>query len=79
MSWWRDVLLVQLGLTSRIVHLDAASRTTLVSAASTVSPLAARGAVSAVQQALADLDTNVNPRLTLDLLLLKLPALAFSS
>jgi hypothetical protein len=34
---------------------------------------AARDAAASLQQALADLDTNVNARLVLDLLLLRLP------
>ena len=37
---------------------------------------AAREAAAAIQQTLADLDTNVNARLALDLLLLRLPAIA---
>ena len=75
MSWWRDVMLVQLGLMNRIVHLDVEEQSTLQSAAQTVSREAARGAAAAIQQTLADLDTNVNARLALDLLLLRLPAL----
>jgi hypothetical protein len=69
MSWWRDVLLFQLGLRE-----DAA----LAAAAHDVSRVAARDAAAAIQQTLADLDTNVNPRLTLDLLLLRLPRLSSS-
>jgi DNA polymerase III subunit delta' len=69
MSWWRDVLLFQLGLREHPALADAARD---------VSRLAARDAASAIQQTLADLDTNVNPRLTLDLLLLRLPGLSSS-
>ena len=75
MSWWRDVMLVQLGLLNRIVHLDSAEQRVLRSAAEGVSREAARGAAAAIQQTLADLDTNVNARLALDLLLLRLPSL----
>jgi DNA polymerase III subunit delta' len=75
MSWWRDVVLVQLGLMNRIVHLEASEQTALRSAAVHVSPASARQATAAIQQTLADLDTNVNARLALDLLLLRLPAL----
>jgi DNA polymerase-3 subunit delta' len=76
MSWWRDVILVQLELTNRIVHLEAGEQAALRAAAQQVSRGAARGAVAALQQTLADLDTNVNARLVLDLLLLRLPSLA---
>jgi DNA polymerase III subunit delta' len=75
MSWWRDVVLVQLGLLNRIVHLEATEQDALRAAAERVAPGASRQAAAAIQQALADLDTNVNARLVLDLLLLRLPAL----
>jgi DNA polymerase-3 subunit delta' len=73
MSWWRDVLLVQLGLTSRVVHLEPTERAALEHAAGRVTAAAARQAAAAIQQSLTDLDTNVNARLVLDLLLLRLP------
>ncbi len=75
MSWWRDVVLVQLGLLNRIVHLEAAEQDALRAAAAMVSRDAATQATAAIQQTLADLDTNVNARLALDLLLLRLPSL----
>jgi hypothetical protein len=75
MSWWRDVILLQLGLLNRIVHLEASEQAALRSAADRVERGAARQAAAAIQQTLADLDTNVNARLALDLLLLRLPAL----
>ena len=75
MSWWRDVVLMQLGLLNRIVHLEPTEQQSLRAAAERVPPGAARQAAAALQQALADLDTNVNHRLVLDLLLLRLPAL----
>jgi DNA polymerase-3 subunit delta' len=73
MSWWRDVMLVQLGLTNRMVHLEAGEQAALTATAEQVDPAAARQAAAAIQQTLADLDTNVNARLALDLLLLRLP------
>lgn len=76
MSWWRDVLLVQLGLTSRVVHLEPTERAALEQAAGRVTAAAARQAAAAIQQSLTDLDTNVNARLVLDLLLLRLPRVA---
>ena len=74
MSWWRDVILVQLGLLNRIVHLEPGEQAALRAAAERVDRGAARQAAAAIQQTLADLDTNVNARLALDLLLLRLPA-----
>ncbi|MDQ6672692.1 MAG: DNA polymerase III subunit [Chloroflexota bacterium] len=73
LSWWRDVLLVQLGLVHRIVHLDAGEQTAITVTAEQVDRVATRQALLSLQQTLFDLDTNVNPRLVLDLLLLRLP------
>jgi DNA polymerase III subunit delta' len=73
LSWWRDVLMIQLGLMDRVVHLEAGEQAALRATADQISPVAARQAAAAVQQSLADLDTNVNARLVLDLLLLRLP------
>jgi DNA polymerase III subunit delta' len=74
MSWWRDVVLLQLGLTSRIVHLEPNEQAALEATARQVEHAAARQAAASIQQTLADLDTNVNARLALDLLLLQMPA-----
>jgi DNA polymerase-3 subunit delta' len=78
MSWWRDVLLVQLGLTNRVVHLEPTEQAALRAAAEQVDPEAARAATAAIQQTLTDLDTNVNARLVLDLLLLRLPGVSMA-
>jgi DNA polymerase-3 subunit delta' len=78
MSWWRDVLLVQLGLTSRVVHLESSEQRVLRAAADQVDPIVARQATAAIQQTLTDLDTNVNARLVLDLLLLRLPGVSLA-
>ncbi|MDQ3810127.1 MAG: hypothetical protein M3336_07545, partial [Chloroflexota bacterium] len=67
LSCWRDVLLVQLGLA------DSSGREAAASVASRLGAVATREAAASVQQALADLDTNVNPRLVLDLLVLAFP------
>jgi len=48
----------------------------LRAAATQVDPEAARQATAAIQQTLTDLDTNVNARLVLDLLLLRLPGVS---
>src|SRR5438105_6615963 len=63
MSWWRDVVLVQLGLTSRVVHLETGEQAALRAAAEQVNMDAARQATATIQQTLANLDTNVNARL----------------
>lgn len=73
LSWWRDVLFIQVGLAERIVHLEPAEQAALRAVAEQVDPPAARRTAAHVQQTLADLDTNVNARLALDLLLLRLP------
>jgi DNA polymerase III subunit delta' len=76
MTWWRDLLLVQLGLFERVVHLEAAEAAGLHTVAAQLSHEAARETAARLQQTLADLDANVNPRLALDLLLLRLPTVA---
>jgi DNA polymerase-3 subunit delta' len=73
LSWWRDVTLIQLGLTDRIAHLEPAERAILESAAAQIDLAAARAASAAIQQTLEDLDTNVNARLAIDLMVLRLP------
>jgi DNA polymerase-3 subunit delta' len=73
MTWWRDLLLVQLGEAERVVYLDATERASLAEVANKLSHATARDAAARVQQTLADLEANVNPRLALDLLLLRLP------
>jgi DNA polymerase III subunit delta' len=74
LAWWRDVLLVQLGLTARISHLQAEERAALASTATAVSFAAACAAQARARQTLEDLEANVNARLALDLLYLALPA-----
>jgi DNA polymerase III gamma/tau subunit len=69
--WWHDVLLLQVGLQHRIAKTHPEAHT----AAATLSPRAAQNAAGLIQQTLTDLDTNVNPRLALDLLALQLPSL----
>ena len=73
LSWWRDVRLVQLGLVDRLAHLGSDQRAVLQSVAAQVPPEQAQAAEAQIQQTLADVDANVNVRLALDLLVLKLP------
>jgi DNA polymerase-3 subunit delta' len=70
LGWWREVLLLQLGIGERVARLERAG---MRAAAEQVGLKAARDATASLQQALADLDTNVNARLVLDLLVLRLP------
>jgi DNA polymerase-3 subunit delta' len=74
LSWWRDVLRVQVGRREQLAHLSVDERAALAGVAEQVAPVEARRAAAHLQQTLADLDTNVNARLALDLLLLQHPA-----
>jgi DNA polymerase-3 subunit delta' len=76
LAWWRDVLLVQLGLEARIAHIQPTERAALERAGASIPLSAVRAAQAQARQTLEDLDANVNARLTLDLLLLRLPELA---
>jgi DNA polymerase III subunit delta' len=73
LSWWRDVLLVQVGLADRTSHAGPDHQAAIRTVAAQVSPSDAQAAQARVQQTLSDLEANVNARLTLDLLLLRLP------
>lgn len=75
-SWWRDVWLHQHGAAAHAVNVD---RTTLLAAqAQRLSPAQARSCLQMVCRAVQLLDGNVNVRLALDVLLLRLPHLAIS-
>ena len=69
--WWRDLLLVQLGLDHHTAHLDRLDDLRRQSTRFSTEDL--RGAITTLVQARADLDQNVNPRLALDVALLQLP------
>ena len=73
LAWWRDVLLVQQGLEDRVAHGEAAERVALRQAAAAMETREAQAAQERVRRTLADLEANVNARLALDLLLLRLP------
>jgi hypothetical protein len=64
-------------LLDRVVHLEPSERAALTRAAEHVDRPTARAAVARIQRTLADLDRNVNARLALDLLLLRLPTLTY--
>ena len=72
--WWRDLLLVKLGLPEHAAHVDR--RDELLRRAERYTEAELREAIAVLVQARADLDQNVNPRLALDVALLRLPVLS---
>jgi DNA polymerase-3 subunit delta' len=76
LAWWRDVLLVQVGLEARLAHLTTDELAVVRQASQHLAAAEVRRAAAHVQQTLADLEANVNARLALDLLALRQPQLA---
>lgn len=72
-GWWRDVLLVQLGQSSEVANCDRLS--SIQAVARTLHPHAVTGAIDALRRTSDYLEHNCNPRLTLDVLALQIPAL----
>lgn len=72
-SWWRDVLLVQQGLDTEVVNLDRLEA--LRRQAAQYESGQVQTAVTDVAATLRRLRANVNPRLALDVLLLRMPRL----
>ncbi len=70
-TWWRDVLLVQRGIPDTIVNLDR--RGQLVQQAALFRPEQVEGALTDLVQTLHRIKANVNARLALDVLALRLP------
>lgn len=68
---WRDLLLVQSGSQSRLVNLDW--QQTLARLAGQIQLSQTIAMVISLRQALKNLERNVNPRLNLEVVLLKLP------
>lgn len=71
-SWWRDILLIQQGLPDAIVNLDRRAQLTQQAALHT--PDSVEGVLSDLMLTRRRLKANVNPRLALDVLTLRLPA-----
>jgi DNA polymerase-3 subunit delta' len=71
LRWWRDVLLIQGGLSQRIVNLDRRRDLERIARALPAGDVSA--AVSSARDVLQMLDQNVNARLALDVALLDLP------
>lgn len=73
-TWWRDALFVREGCDDLVVNVDRIEALRRV----TASPAACGRAVRRVQEAREQLDANANVRLTLESLLLDLPAVSQS-
>jgi len=70
-TWWRDILLVQRGLAADVVNLDR--RVQLAQQADLYRPEQVESALNDLVQTLRRLKANVNVRLALDILALRLP------
>lgn len=70
-GWWRDVLLTQQGLEDRVINLDRKAQ--LVQQAGLFRPEQVEGALRDLMQTLQRIKANVNARLALDVLMLRLP------
>ena len=71
LQWWRDVLLVQSGLTTELVH--ESWRGTIEAHAQRTSPPQTLAWLKRLYQTMEALDQNANPRLALEALMLDLP------
>jgi DNA polymerase-3 subunit delta' len=72
LDWWRDLLLVKIGLSESITNVDRLAR--LVDMAKGYSLVQIRSAINHVQAAGTQLKQNANPRLVLEVLMLDIPA-----
>lgn len=70
-AWWRDVLLVQRGLLSAVLNLDRKAQ--LIQQADLYRPDQVEAALADLVQTVRRIKSNVNARLALDVLLLRLP------
>jgi len=71
LGWWRDVLLIQTGDDARVTNMDRAA--TLREAAQRLSDTQVHRAIQAIRAAARHMHQNVNARLALEVMLLKLP------
>ena len=70
-TWWRDLLLVQQGQPDALLNLDR--KTQLIQQADLYRPEQVQGALADLVQTLRRVRGNVNVRLALDVLLLRMP------
>jgi DNA polymerase III gamma/tau subunit len=73
LGWWRDLLLVQSGDGDRITNVDREDR--VREQAAHLSPAQVQKALKAVRETAQYLSQNVNARLSVEVLLLRLPQL----
>ncbi len=71
LGWWRDILLIQNGENSRITNIDR--ETALCDQAKHLSRNQVQEALQAIRSTARYLEQNANPRLAVEVLLLKLP------
>ena len=71
MSWWRDVLLAKAGCMDLVANFDYHTELSRVSGRLDLAQI--QGALKDLSRTLAELEQNVNPRLALDGLVLRLP------
>ncbi len=72
LGWWRDLLLAKEGCLDKMENIDR--RNTLVEEAEKHELGEIRGFISSIRRALQQLESNVNPRLALEVLVLDLPS-----
>lgn len=73
LSYWRDVLMSASGASVEVANIDRAAE--IRSVGQQIGFSRAAGALQAVERTLAQLETNVNTRLALEVLLLEFPSL----
>ena len=72
LRWWRDLVLIKEGVEEYVQEQDELTHLRLQ--ASQLSTLQIVGFIKALNQTLEALDSNANPRLALEVLMLNLPA-----
>jgi len=70
-EWWRDLLLVKVGLSEAITNIDISS--TIIEQARGYSPAQIKNFINSIQAAREQLRQNANPRLVLEVLVLDMP------
>lgn len=73
LSYWRDLLLVSSGAHTPLIHLNETSQ--LQELAGEIDPQTARICTTRLEQALQQLDANINARLVTEIVLLDWPRL----
>ena len=71
LDWWRDLLLVKVGLTEAVTNIDRLAD--LADLAAGCSLLQIRAFIDSIRAAVDQLKLNANPRLVLEVLMLSIP------